>query len=70
VSSLKNQAYLSKPNVKGDSWEEVMKAVDKYDKELCEGWNKDVDSTLVFVSDILRSARPITLFRRVCSLPQ
>jgi hypothetical protein len=43
------------PNVKGDSWEEVMKAVDKHDKELCEGWNKDVDTTLVFVSDILRS---------------
>ena len=28
-----------------------MNAVNKYDKESCEGWNKDIDSTLIFVSD-------------------
>ena len=39
------------PPVKGDSWEEVMKAVNKYDRELCKGWNKEVDSTLVFVGN-------------------
>lgn len=43
-----NSSYNHLPHVEGDSWEEVMKAVSKYDKELCEGWNKDVDSALVF----------------------
>lgn len=37
-----------------------MKAVSKYDKELCEGWNKDVDSALVFVSAI--PTRSLVLF--------
>jgi len=35
------------PGSQGDSWEEVMNAVNKYDKEL----RLDIDSTLIFVRE-------------------
>jgi len=40
--------YKHLPEVTSDSWGEVMNAMTTYDKELCEGWNKEIDSTLVF----------------------
>jgi hypothetical protein len=41
-----------------NTWREVISAVNKYDKELCEGWSKDIDSTLLFVGPFSSSGSP------------
>jgi len=60
------------PMVEGDPWAVLKSGVDKFDKEMCEAWNGELDTILTFV----RSQIPcptchldelITLPRLVCS---
>jgi len=34
---------------KGDPWETLKKGIDKYDKEMCDAWNGELDTILTFV---------------------
>jgi len=50
----KDHPYLyfwEKP--KEDSWETLKKGIDKYDKEMCDAWNGELDTILTFVCIML-----------------
>ena len=41
------------PLVQGDPWELLKIGVDKFDKEMCDAWNGELDTVLTFVrSDV------------------
>jgi hypothetical protein len=46
--------YKFAPEV-GDNWEKCLKAVEKYDNDMCTSWKEEIDTLLVFVRPFLLS---------------